>query len=140
MGLFDKLGGETKVELSPKAAMLLAAITMVAADGDTDDDEISIISRMDRKQDGAFDQAAKVWKMSEFKECMELATEAMNADQKVTTLANLVDIAMADGTLEGNEKKLLEAYVKLFGVPEATVSQIVEVMAIKNNEAVFDKS
>lgn len=40
MGLFDKLSGSSKVQLNPKSALALAAMTVIAADGSIDDEEM----------------------------------------------------------------------------------------------------
>ncbi len=42
MGIFDKSMGNREVELTPHGGLLLAAISMVAIDGDVDDDELAI--------------------------------------------------------------------------------------------------
>lgn len=47
MGLFDSLLGTPTQELTPQSGLLLAAITMVAIDGDIDDDELAIIRHLD---------------------------------------------------------------------------------------------
>ncbi len=54
MGLFDNLRGQQEIALTPRSAMLLACISMVAADGAIDDDEISVIQRIDGRADTWF--------------------------------------------------------------------------------------
>ena len=138
MGLFDALSGRKEISLTPKAGMLLAAITMTAADGSIDDEEIDIIRRLDRRDDGSWDQAVKAWKQKSFEECVSIATEALDSRQRLVTLANLVDIAMADGFLAGREKDLLEEYVRLFDINDDQVQSIVSVIGIKNDESAFE--
>ncbi len=137
MGMFDKLSEGKEINLSPKGGLLLSAITMIAADGDIDDDEISILQRMDKRKDGSWDDAFKVWKMNSFEDCISLAASAMNREQRLVAIANLVDIAMADGLLAGKEKKLLEVYLELFELDESAVAKIVDVISIKNNDSIF---
>ncbi len=57
--------------------------------------------------------------------------------QRLATMANLVDIAMADGALAGAERELLEAYVTAFGIAESEVEKMVAVIAVKNDRSVF---
>ena len=138
MGIFSKLTGEQEISLSPQGGLLLSAITMIAIDGDIDDDEISILQRLNRTgNSNDFDAAFKVWKTKELEDCIKLAANAMNQQQQLTAIANLVDIAMADGFLVGNEEKLLEAYVAAFDVPVPEIEKIVEVICIKNNKELF---
>lgn len=138
MGLFDRLGGNKAIALSPQAGLLLSAITMVAIDGDVDDDELAIIRRLDGSgSTEAWEAAVRTWKMKSVEECIPLAAGAMNSEQRLVAIANLIDIAMADGILAGAEKGLLEAYVRAFSVNEADVEKIVNVIAIKNNKSAF---
>lgn len=136
MGLFDRLANKDEA-LSPRAAMLLAAITMVAADGSIDDEELHVIRRLDRANDGSWDQAVRAWKVGTFDSCIDLATEALDERQRLVTLANLVDIAMADGLLARQEKELLEVYVDRFDLDPDSVSTLVDVIAVKNDESAF---
>ncbi len=139
MGLFDKLIGNTEISLNPQAGLLLSAITMVAIDGDVDDDELAIIRRLDgSRSTDAWEAALKTWKRKTTSECIILASESMNDKQRMVAIANLIDIAMADGFLAGAEKDLLEAYVKAFDLQDSDVRGIVDVISVKNNKVVFE--
>ncbi len=139
MGLFDKLVGKKEMSLTPQAGLLLAAITMVAIDGDIDEDEIAIIRRLDRgSRTNDWESAIKAWKLKSVKECMLLATDSMNSEQRLVAIANLIDIAMADGVLAGDEKELLESYVQAFGIDEQEIEQIVNIISLKNNRSIFE--
>lgn len=138
MGLFDRLGGNKAAPLSPQGGLLLSAITMIAADGDVDDDEMAIVRRLDGGRSTAdWEAAVKAWKGNPIEECIALSAKAMNQEQMLVAMANLIDIAMADGSLHGKEKRLLESYIDAFGLDSSSVEKIVEVIAIKNNKAAF---
>jgi len=138
MGLFSKLGGSNEISLTPQGGLLLAAITMTAIDGDIDNDEIAIIRRLDGSgKTDAWDSAVKAWKIKTVEECISLAASSMNSEQQLVAIANLIDIAMADGVLVGDEQRLLEAYVEAFDVRESDIETIVNVIAIKNNKSIF---
>ena len=140
MGLFDRLSGNKQEPLSPQSGLLLSAITMVAADGDVDDDEMAIIRRLDGSSTtDAWEAAVKAWKMNSVQDCISLSAKAMNQEQRTVVIANLIDIAMADGMLHGKEKDLLEAYVQAFAIDESTVGKIVDVISVKNNKTLFGK-
>lgn len=139
MGLFDKLTGQKETALTAQAGLLLAAITMVAADGEVDDDELAVIRRLDGSgSTAAWEAALRTYKMKSIQDCVSLATNSMSQQQRLVAMANLVDIAMADGGLAGAEKALLEAYVSAFGVSETEVAKIVHVTSIKNDKSVFE--
>lgn len=140
MGLFDRLVGNKQEPLSPQSGLLLSAITMVAADGDVDDDELAIIRRLDgSRTTDDWEAAVKAWKVNSVQDCIGLSAKAMNQEQRTVAIANLIDIAMADGILHGKEKELLEAYVEAFAVNESTVEKIVDVISVKNNKTLFRK-
>jgi uncharacterized membrane protein YebE (DUF533 family) len=134
MGLFDRLGGSREVTLSSKSAILLACVTMVAADGDVDDDELAVIRRIDGTgSTAAWEAAVKVWKQHSASECADYACKFVEPTHVEALLANLTDIAMADGQLAGAEKRLLETYVSKLGVNDNVVSSIVDVIGLKNS-------
>lgn len=139
MGLFDKLRGSTEINLCPRSAMLLACISMVGADGPIDDDEIAIIYRIDGEQrTRAWDQALDAWRrMRSPADCVELIAARLDSEQRRFTLANLFDIAMADGFLEGAEQALLEMYLDAFGVDPAFVDALCDVIGTKNDRSRF---
>ena len=138
MGLFDKLTGSGSTNLTPKSALALAALTMIGADGSVEDEEIEGLQRIVRGDDEAFRLAFRVYKDKSINECVSLATNVLNDRQKVAAIANLLDLAMADGMLAGAEKRLLEAYVNNFDVNEEIVKTIIEVIAIKNDFSIFE--
>ncbi len=61
----------------------------------------------------------------------------LDEKQKLTALAILFDLAMADGVLAGNEQKILQLYVDKFGIAEEMLRPIIDTIAIKNNFGIF---
>ncbi len=61
----------------------------------------------------------------------------MNENQQLSTLANLIDIAMANDILTNAQQTLLDTYVAAFDVNEADVQKIVDVMSLKNDKTRF---
>jgi len=134
MGIFDKLTTAKGVTLSPRAALLLGCITMIAADGSIDDDELAIVNRIDGPRNTPdWDEAVKVWKRYTFKECCDFVVEFIDQNYINPLMANLVDIAMADGELAGDEKGLLNYYLENLNVDEGFVEKVVEVIQVKNS-------
>lgn len=136
--LFNKLSETQRPLLTPQGGLLLATMTMMAIDCDNDEDEMSVITRLDansRKED--WDSAASICDTHSVEECIELAASSMNSEQRLVAIANLVDIAMADGALAGEEKVLLGKYVDAFDVSKSEVKKIVHVISVKNNRQLF---
>ena len=139
MGLFDGLKGTRQISLTPRASMLLACISMVAADGEIDDDELAVIRRIDGPSETPdWSLAVRAWKQlpGPF-ECVELTASFLNESQRGFTMANLIDIAMADGVLAGAEQALLEEYVSAFQLGEDFIHGVVAVVSVKNDQDVF---
>ena len=136
MGIFDKLTGKSAT-LTPKSALVLSAITVIAADGVIDDAEINDLGKIVRGDRKSIDTAMQVLKGNKFPGVIDMVAAVLDEKQKIATLAILCDIAMADGVLAGEEKKVLEMYMEKFGVSEATLKPIIEAIAIKNDFSIF---
>ena len=136
MGIFDKLTGKPAT-LNPKSALVLSAITVIAADGVIDEAEINDLAKIVRGDRNAVDTAVQVMKANPFPGVMDLVANVLDEKQKLATLAILCDIAMSDGVLAGEEKKILEMYMDKFGVTEAKLAPIIEAISIKNNVTIF---
>lgn len=140
MSVFDKLGfsGSTPKSLTPMSSLLLACITMITADGHVDDDELAIVRRLDGDNNTSdWENAKKVWKASSIEECIRVSAAGLSGGQRVAAMANLIEIAMADGILEEHEKALLEAFVDAFEIDDDSLNSIINVIAVKNNRSIF---
>ena len=138
MGLFDGLRGQQSKALTAEEAMLLACMSMIAIDGDVDDDELAVLRRIHNfGGQAAWDNAFQAFRHATVGDCVSIAANAMNDAQRKFTMANLIDIAMADGFLAGDEKTLLERYFSAFELSELFVSSIIEAVSIKNDSSPF---
>jgi len=136
MGIFDKLTGKTAT-LTPKSALVLSAITVIAADGVIDEAEINDLAKIVRGDKKSIDTAMQVMKANGFPAVIDMVAAVLDEKQKLATLAILCDLAMADGILAAEEKKVLQMYMEKFGVSEATLKPIIEVIATKNDISIF---
>ena len=124
--------------LTPKAALLLSTITMAAIDGELDKNEIAIMNRLDGfSLSDEWDLAIAAWDVTPVDECILLITKVLNPKQQRVALANMVDIAMSDGSFTQDENYLLSAYAKAFDVLDKDVERIVDVITIKNDQSLF---
>lgn len=138
MGVFDKLSGSEAASLTSKSALALSAMTVIGADGVIEDEELEGLQRIVRGDEKAFRDAYAVYKARTIEECLHLVASVLNDDQKAATIANLLDIAMADGVLAGAEEALLQAYVSEFGLSDDDLKMIIDVIALKNNFSIFE--
>ena len=124
--------------LTPRAALLLAAITISAVDGELSTNEVAIINRLDGFTTSTdWDFAIGVWNDTPMEDCVDLVAKSMSERQQRICFANLVDIAMADGSLHESENVLLSAYTSAFSVTDAEVEKIFDVITLKNDKAGF---
>ena len=137
MGLFDKLTGSRSVTLNPKSAMVAAAITVIASDGVIDEQELFDLQKIVRGDLNAVETAIKFIQGTQIPETIEKVAGVLDEKQRLTTMAILLDLAMADGILAGNEQKLLQMFMEQFGIPEQTLQPIIDVIALKNDFSVF---
>jgi len=137
MGLFDKLKGSKAVELNPKSALVLSAITVIASDGVIDEAEMMDLAKIARGDRNAVDTAVKILQGITLPEAVDLVAKALNDQQRIATMAILTDLAMSDGVLAGNEQKILQLYMEKFGITETVLKPIIDAIAIKNDFSVF---
>lgn len=116
---------------------MLSAITIIAADGEIDEAEMSDLAKIVRVDRKAVETAVQVMKTNQFPGVIDLIANCLDEKQKLTTLAILFDLAMAYGMLAGNEQKILQMYVDKFGIAEEILRPIIDTIAIKNNFALF---
>lgn len=138
MGIFDKLTGSKPAQLTPKSALVLSALTVVAADGVIDDAELNDLAKIVRGDRKAVDTALAVMRANPFPGVIDFVAATLDEKQKLATLAILCDIAMADGILAGNEQKILQMYMDKFKVSESAIKPIIDVIALKNDISLFN--
>jgi uncharacterized tellurite resistance protein B-like protein len=136
MGIFDKLTGKPAT-LTSKSALVVSAITVIAADGAIDEAELNDLAKIVRGDKKSIDTAMQVMKENPFPGVIDLVAKALDEKQKLATLAILCDIAMSDGVLAGEEKKILQMYMDKFGVSEEKLAPIIDAISIKNNFSIF---
>jgi uncharacterized tellurite resistance protein B-like protein len=136
MGIFDKLTGKTAT-LTPKSALVLSAITVIAADGVIDEAELNDLAKIVRGDRKSIDVAMEVLRANKFPAVIDMVGATLDDKQKLATLAILCDLAMADGVLAGEEKAILQLYMDKFGVPDVKLQPIIDVIAIKNDFSIF---
>lgn len=137
MGIFDRLTGSKPATLTPKSALVLSALTVIAADGVVDEAELAELARIVRGDRASINTAVEVLRASKFPGVIDMVAAVLDEKQKLATLAILCDLAMADGILAGEEKVILQMYMEKFGIAEETVKPVIDVIALKNDFSVF---
>lgn len=146
MGLFDKIRGQaSKVTLDAQKAVMTVMVAAVKADGNIEDDEVAqirslcawspIFARNSKEQDTALIVFADNFTADEGLEgAVRKAGEALSTALRETAFCFATKIAFADGYLGEKEKAFLSQLVSWLKIEEDRARQIVEVVAIDNND------
>ncbi|GFH99192.1 hypothetical protein IMSAGC004_01595 [Bacteroidaceae bacterium] len=145
MGLFDKIfqTAPEETKLTQQEAFAGIALAMAGADGSIAESEWEGIVNYIRRLriydnfsgpafDKLFDKLFKILKKDGPGALANASAAELSDDLKLTAFACAVDIALADGVLEEEEKDIINQLAVALGVPEKTAISIIEVMIIKN--------
>ncbi|HPH35282.1 MAG TPA: tellurite resistance TerB family protein [Methanoregulaceae archaeon] len=137
MGIFDKLKGSKTIQLTPKSALVAAAISVIASDGVLDEAELGDLAKIARGDKNAVNDAVQILEDNSVQDTMDLVAKCLNEKQRMAAMAILLDLAMADGMLAGNEQKILQQYMEKFGISETAIKPLIDTIALKNDFSVF---
>lgn len=146
MGLFDKVMGAVSgvdAPFSKEEAFFAIAIAIVAADGEISSEELDDVIRMvQRKQlfqklpssdfKAMVDKVFKFLKKNGSPALVKKGIEFLPAELRDTAFAVSVDLVFADGSVEDEEKDLIDQLQAGMGISDQMAMKIVEVMEIKN--------
>nr|WP_300153772.1 tellurite resistance TerB family protein [Bacteroides sp.] len=82
--------------------------------------------------DKLFDKLFRILRNQGPSALVNASVESLSDDLKLTAFACAVDIALADGVLEEEEKELINQMAEILEIPDQTAISIIEVMIIKN--------
>lgn len=145
MGLFDKIFKQVPEEdkLTKQEAFAGIALAMAGADGSISQSEwdgiVNYIRRLRLYDnfsgpafDKMFDKLFRILKNQGASALVSASVVGLPEDMKLTAFACAVDIALADGVLEDEEKDIINQLADTLSIPEETAVSIIEVLIIKN--------
>ncbi len=145
MGLFDKIFTDLPAEdqRTKQAAFAGIALAMAGADGSISQSEwdgiVNYIRRLRLYDnfsgpafDKMFDKLFRILKNQGASALVASSIEGLPEDLKLTSFACAVDIALADGVLEEEEKDIINQLAESLQIPEQIAISIIEVLIIKN--------
>ena len=145
MGLFDKVFSKApKAEpLNAQEAFAGIALAMAGADGSIAQSEwdgiVNYIRRLRLYDnysgpafDKMFDKVFRILRNEGPGALVSASVAGLPDDLKLTAFACAVDIALADGVVEEEEKEIINQLAGALEIPEQTAIQIIEVLIIKN--------
>jgi uncharacterized tellurite resistance protein B-like protein len=151
MGLFDMFKDDNE-EMTPHFAFAASLIYMIGADGTVANEEVgqllSVLGGED--SDGVIgvgannqqllDRAFKYYQKTKVDTFLSEATPVLTDAQKMCMLTNLLDSSLSDGTAAPEEQELFNKFLQAFGISEERFKPFFDVIALKNDRAVFTKT
>ncbi len=138
MGLFDKFS--STVELTPTVAVATAMIYMMSSDGEIAEEEMHYLA-MTLQSFGnpqeIIDMASKYAKKNNLGVFLRESNKMLNDDQKMTILANLIDVLLSDGAAEEEEQELFYRFTEAYGVSDDEIQPYIDIISVKNDFAIF---
>jgi uncharacterized tellurite resistance protein B-like protein len=144
MGLFDRLaGGSSDSPLNKQEGFAGILYTVIAADGHISDEEVdeftARITRMKLFADlreGDFgrmlDKIRRTISKKGVASMLAESAAALSPELKETAFVVAVDMIFADGTVEDEEKSLVEHLQGTLGIPDSLAAQTLDISIIKN--------
>jgi uncharacterized tellurite resistance protein B-like protein len=151
MGLFDMFKDDNE-EMTPHFAFAASLIYMIGADGTVANEEVgqllSVLGGED--SDGVIgvgannqqllDRAFKYYQKTKVDTFLSEVTPVLTDAQKMCMLTNLLDSSLSDGTAAPEEQELFNKFLQAFGISEERFKPFFDVIALKNDRAVFTKT
>ncbi len=144
MGLFDKFSSkDEKVKLSKEEAFAAVSLVAIAASCVITEEEArgmfvqfyrmrTFAGYNDNQMSSMLNKLINIIKKQGLDALVGLAKESLPENMRATAFAVATDLALADGEIAEEEKRLLTKVQQSLGLPEDEAVKIIEVMMIKN--------
>lgn len=144
MGLFDKvLGGDRKQPFGPHEGFAGVLLGASACDGHISNEEVqglfTNLGRMRMYQrysppqwDQLMNRLVGILKRRGVDDLLEESVKALPAELRKTAFANAVDIVLADGVVEDDERQFIDKLRSQLDIDGDEAVTIVKVLVIKN--------
>lgn len=121
---------------SPRIGVAAALMFMAALDKEIDPAEDLYIRNFCEGNQRILLPALRVYKACSLEDLIQ-SLVALNEEQKLCAMANLLEVAMADGALTSKEQALVRQCMTAWGVREEHYQSLREALLIKNNWSVL---
>ena len=145
MGILDSLFGgvESSTKFTPQDAFAGILLGASGCDGHIADDEVQnlatcllrmkLYQRMQGKQFGQMlNKLHGVLKKRGVEALIDICVQTLPGDLRNAAFTNAVDIVLADGVVEPDEKQFIEMLQQKLGIDNDTAKLIVDIMVSKN--------
>ncbi|EDN68865.1 conserved hypothetical protein [Beggiatoa sp. PS] len=151
MGLFDMFKGDSE-EMTPHFAFATSLIYMIGADGKVENEEVGqLLSVLGGEESGGtigvgannqqlLDRAFRYYQKNSIDTFLAEVTPLLTDAQKMCVLTNMLDSSLSDGEAASEEQVLFNKFLQAFEISEERFKPFFDVIALKNDRAVFTKT
>ena len=122
-------------QISPLLGLAVILMFIATVDRDIADEEQDFIKRFCDFDEELYDKAYDYYQNHTFEETIGVL--ALNGQQKMCYLANILELAMVDGVFDSGEQKMIKRFSIAAGLTESEVQTIRDVLLIKNQLSVL---
>jgi uncharacterized tellurite resistance protein B-like protein len=151
MGLFDMFKGDNE-EMTPHFAFATSLIYMIGADGKVEHEEVGqLLSVLGGEENSGtigvgannqklLDRAFRYYQKNSIDTFLAEITPLLTDAQKMCVLTNMLDSSLSDGEAASEEQVLFNKFLQAFEISEERFKPFFDVIALKNDRAVFTKT
>lgn len=136
MGLFDVFKSEPP-KLSPRLALAVGLLFMMAADGEIESEEIGQLQSVVGGDQELIQTAVKYLRSVNYEQFLSAANALLNPQQKLCVLINMADSLLSDGHADTSEQRTFVQALNSFGMSEDGFKPYFETIVTKNNRSIF---
>jgi len=122
-------------QISPLLGLVIILMFIATVDDDIASEEQEFITRFCAGNDELYNKAYEYYQKNSFEET--LGSLALNEQQKMCYLANIIELAMVDGAFDSREQKMIKHFAKAADLTESQVRTIRDVLLIKNQLSIL---
>jgi len=122
-------------QISPLLGLAVILMFVATVDDDIADEEQKFIKRFCDFEEDFYDKAYNYYQKHTFEET--IGALALNGQQKMCYLANILELAMVDGVFDSREQKMIKRFADAADLTESEVRTIRDVLLIKNQLSVL---
>lgn len=122
-------------EIPPLLGLAVVLMFVAAVDGEIADEEQEHILRFCQNDEDFYNRAYEWYNSTSYEEF--LSNLALDEQQKLCYLANILEIAMVDGVFDSKEQALIRTFVNAAELPADKVRAVEDVLLMKNQLSVL---
>ena len=121
--------------ISPLVGLITLLMFIASVDGEIADEEQEHIFNICQQDEVLYNQAYDYYKNNNYEDV--LANLALNEQQKLCCLANILELAMVDGVYDSKEQKMIKIFTQAADLSSDKVRAVEDVLLIKNQLSVL---